>query len=337
MTGLVYDDIFLRHDTGPGHPERSARLVAIVQRLVNDYVWDELRRLPVRPSAEDRVGLRRLLERVHAPAYLDRLEAVCQSGERSLDSDTTVSPESFEAAMTAAAGTVSAVDAVMSGGSRSGAGNAFCAVRPPGHHAERSRAMGFCLINNVAVAAERLIAHHGLERVAIVDFDVHHGNGTQHIFEDRDDVLFISIHEHPRNFYPGTGFAHERGTGRGEGFTLNIPMDPGSGDQAYQAAFVKMILPRLEQFAPQFLLVSAGFDACEHDPLAHMKVSPEGLAWMTRRLKETAERFCGGRLVSVLEGGYDLRSLAECVGAHVRVLMHDDGDGDELMAMKAGF
>jgi acetoin utilization deacetylase AcuC-like enzyme len=212
---------------------------------------------------------------------------------------------------------VRAAGAVMDGQVR----NAFCAVRPPGHHAEFDRSMGFCMFNNVAVAAEYLIAERGLKRVAIVDFDVHHGNGTQHIFEDRGDVYFISIHEDPRMLYPGTGFAGERGTGRGEGTTLNLPMPPHAGDAAYREAFDRRVIPELEHFAPQFVLVSAGFDALAGDPLAHIELSYAGIEWISRQLVNVAEHHCDGRLVSVLEGGYDLKLLSECVALHLRVLM----------------
>ncbi|MEE9212001.1 MAG: histone deacetylase, partial [Phycisphaeraceae bacterium] len=201
--------------------------------------------------------------------------------------------------------------------------NAFCAVRPPGHHAEHDRSMGFCIFNNVAIAAEHLIREHGLERVAIIDFDVHHGNGTQHIFEDRADVLYISIHEHPQHLYPGTGFASETGRGPGEGTTINLPVLPGAGDDVYRRLFRQRVIPALDDFSPQVLLISAGFDACKDDPLAHVELSAEGFGWMTQQLRDAAERHCGGRLISMLEGGYDLRSLAECVAVHVGGLLGD--------------
>ncbi len=196
--------------------------------------------------------------------------------------------------------------------------------------------MGFCLFNNIAIAAEYLIAQHGYERIAIVDFDVHHGNGTQHLFEDRADVLFVSLHEHPTHLYPGTGFVHERGTGAGEGHTVNIPLDPHADDERLRYVVREHVLPRVRDYGPQFLLVSAGFDAAADDQLAHLNITPQGFEWMTRQLKEAAESCCEGRMVSVLEGGYDLRVLAESVALHVGVLMEEAGH-DGMMGMKAGF
>ena len=183
--------------------------------------------------------------------------------------------------------------------------------------------MGFCLFNNVAVAAEYLISHHGLDRVAVIDWDVHHGNGTQHLFEQRRDVLFISLHEHPSYLYPGTGFASETGVGVGEGYTLNIPLDPGSGDEVFRAEITLKVTPLLERFGAQFILISAGFDASRDDPLAHLEVSGDGFAWMTRYVMAESQRYCGGRLVSVLEGGYNLRRLGEDVALHVTALLGD--------------
>ncbi|MBI1335941.1 MAG: histone deacetylase [Phycisphaera sp.] len=325
-TGLVYDDRFLDHDTGPQHPERSDRLRAIVERLKRDHHWDRCLRLPVEPA------LVTSIQAVHDATYIEHVRATCEQGGAYVDvQDSAVCPVSFEVARLAVGGVIGAVDAVMAGL----CDNAFCAVRPPGHHAERDRSMGFCLFNNVAVAAQHLISQHRLGKVAIVDFDVHHGNGTQHIFEARPDVLFISLHEHPSYLYPGTGFSWEAGQDRGEGFTINIPFDPHAGDEAYRHAFKHKVIPALDAFGPDFVLISAGFDAACDDPLAHMQLSTLGFAWMTRQLKELAERVCSGRLVSVLEGGYDLRSLAECVSAHVAVLLEEDGH-DGLMGMKAG-
>ncbi|MCC7407622.1 MAG: histone deacetylase [Phycisphaeraceae bacterium] len=325
-TALAHDERCNEHATGEGHPERPDRLTAIVQKLRATHQWDELLHLPIKPAELESITA------VHDPAYVRRLQAACEMGESYIDAiDSAVCPRSYDAALLAAGAMIAATDAVMSGRAH----NAFAPVRPPGHHCEFDRSMGFCLLNNIAIAAQHLIDRYGLERVAIVDFDVHHGNGTQQLFEDRPDVLFVSIHEHPSYLYPGTGFAWEKGVGEGEGATLNMPLPPGSGDNEYRAAFESKILPALEQFGPQFLLISAGFDAAEHDPLAHQKVSPHGFAWMTRRLKALAEKHCGGRLVSTLEGGYDLRSLAECVSVHLSELMADEGE-DPAMAMKAG-
>jgi acetoin utilization deacetylase AcuC-like enzyme len=325
-TGIAYSDRFLEHDTGLGHPERADRLRAIVARLRAAHVWDRLKPIDFGPASAADVA------ELHDAAYIARVEADCRSGVAYIDTpDVPVCGASFGVALLAVGAARAAVDAVMAGRVR----NAFCAVRPPGHHAERDHAMGFCLFNNIALAAQRLLTRHGLKRVAIVDFDVHHGNGTQHLFEHRDDIFFVSLHEHPTHLYPGTGFGWERGKENGEGFTLNIALDPGSGDDEYRARFHGMLLPALNAYRPEFVLISAGFDAARGDPLAHMKVTPQGYSWMTARLKEVAERHAGGRLVSCLEGGYNLDMLAESVTLHVEALLADEGE-DPLMLMKAG-
>jgi acetoin utilization deacetylase AcuC-like enzyme len=326
-TGLIYDDRFLDHQTGAAHPERSERLVAIAQKLVQSYLWDEMARLPFAPATVEQVA------RVHNLNYIQRVQAACEQGESYLDAgDTPVGPTSYDVAMLAAGGCIAACAAVMKGV----VDNAFCVVRPPGHHAEHGRAMGFCLFNNVAIAAQYLIEAHRLRRIAIVDIDVHHGNGTQHLFEQRRDVFFISFHEDPRYLYPGTGFEHETGLLEGEGFTLNIPLPPKADDAVYRNAWKTRVAPRLHQFQPQFVLISAGFDATPDDPLAHLELSPQGYQWLTREIKGIAEEHCHGRLVSVLEGGYDLRALAECAVMHVQALLQQAGH-DGHMAMKAGF
>ncbi len=312
--GLIHSKRFLEHDPGPGHPERPDRLRAIEAALRQTGLWARLTRLPFQPA--DLAWI----ERIHDRRYIDRVFAVCEHGERWIDSpDCGVAPLTAEIAQLAVGGVLAAVEAVMNGD----VGRAFCAVRPPGHHAEREAAMGFCFFDSIAVAAEYLITRHGLKRVAIVDFDVHHGNGTQHLFEDRDDVLFISVHENPVTLYPGTGFASERGTPGtpGEGYTVNVPMDPGMGDDHYRRAFTRAVLPALVHYRPEFILVSAGFDAAGPDPLAHIDVTPRGFNWMTRQLCRVADDHASGRLVSVLEGGYDLQSLGECVVAHVAALL----------------
>ena len=311
-TGLVYDTRFEDHDTGAGHPERSARLPAVVDELHRRGLLEGLKWIDAAPIDLERAGW------VHTPAYLDRLRRACRGGRGYIDTpDSAVCCESYDIALLAAGGVLAATRAVASGE----VGNAFCAVRPPGHHAERDRSMGFCLLNNVAIAAECLLREHGLDRVAVVDFDVHHGNGTQHIFEDRADVLFVSLHEDPRVQYPGTGFSHETGHGPGKGYTLNLPMQPGCGDGEYARVMSERVLPTLDEYQPQSLLISAGFDAARDDPLGHMSITEEGFADITRMLKGAAERSCGGKIVSVLEGGYDLAALGNAVAAHVEVLM----------------
>ncbi len=231
--------------------------------------------------------------------------------------DSTICPESFEIARLAAGAAVNAVDAVMAGRVR----NAFCAIRPPGHHAEHGMSLGFCLFNNVAVAAQSLLDRYALSRLLILDWDVHHGNGTQHTFEADPRVLFTSIHGHPGILYPGTGYARERGTGAGEGFTINCPMMPPSSDTEYRKVFDDPILPAIERFRPEFVLISAGFDAHALDPLAPLELPTESFGWMTDAVLDVARRHASGRLVSLLEGGYSLEALADCVTLHLARLL----------------
>ncbi len=311
-TALVSDERFEMHLTGPGHPERPARLAAVRRRLRDTRQWDRMHHLAFAPAPAEAIA------RVHEDRYVQRLIDACARGSACIDCpDSAICPRSAEIAALAAGGLLAAVDAVMAGS----AANAFCAVRPPGHHAEAGMSMGFCLFNNVAIAACHAQARHGLERVAIVDFDVHHGNGTQHSFEARDDILFISLHQHPDTLYPGTGRAEEEGTAAGKGFTLNLPLMPGAGDDEYTAAFEQRVVPALDAFCPQLLLVSAGFDAAGADPLAQMAVTSAGFEAMTRYLTAAAARHCEGRLVSTLEGGYDLDALADAVVVHVEALL----------------
>jgi acetoin utilization deacetylase AcuC-like enzyme len=308
-TGLVTDPGFLAHDTGPSHPESPRRLEAILQRLESSDVFKRLVRLAA-PLVD-----RTWLETVHTPRHVDRLESVSpDQGYVYLDADTPMSPGSYRAALQAVGGTLAAIDAVMDGR----AANAFCAIRPPGHHAEPTRAMGFCLFNNVAVAARYVQRRYGLVRVLILDWDVHHGNGTQHAFYDDPTVLYVSLHQYP--WYPGTGAADERGDGPGEGFTLNVPMAAGRGDVEYLAAFDARIAPVVRAFAPEFVLISAGFDAHRDDPLAMMNVTEAGYRAMTEAVLAWAAASARGRIVSCLEGGYNLTALADSVEMHVRTL-----------------
>jgi acetoin utilization deacetylase AcuC-like enzyme len=312
-TGLVLDDCFREHDTGPGHPERPQRLVAIAEALANAKLTDRCARLPVREAALEHI------HRIHAPEYVARVEQTCCNGARYIDTpDSAVCPASYRLALLAAGSVLEAVDQVMAGE----IDNAFCAVRPPGHHALRNLSMGFCLLNNTAIAAEHLTHHYQLERVMILDWDVHHANGTQASFEDRRDVLLISLHGHPGWVYPGTsGWATETGVGDGEGYTLNLPMMPGAGDAEYRQAFIEKILPTVAAYQPQFVLVSVGFDAHRADPLAPIELDDESFDWMTRQAMNQAARYAGGRLVSVLEGGYNLDALGRCVRSHVAHLL----------------
>ena len=309
-TGFVYGDIFLTHVTGAGHPERPERLTAIVERLKQKGVFSKLvLHPPVAASSE-------WVTTVHAPAYVERVRKSCRAGTGYVDTpDAPASTNSYDVALAAVGGVLSAVDAVMAGRAR----NAFCAVRPPGHHALKDRAMGFCLFNNVAIAAKYIQQKHKLARVLIVDWDVHHGNGTQAAFYDDPTVLYFSVHQSP--FYPGSGSAEEKGAGKGVGFTLNVPLPAGCGDADYRKAFEEKLKPAAAAFKPDFVLISAGFDAAQGDLLGRMKITPEGYAALTRIVKGIADQHCQGRLVSVLEGGYNLDVLAASVEAHVRILM----------------
>ncbi len=307
-TGLVHHPRCLEHFAGPSHPERPERLRAVLERLEVGGVAGELDRRLASPAALESIG------RVHSLDYVRDVERVCGAGRAQLDDgDTYVSSESYDAAMLAAGGAIDALERVLSSEWK----NAFVAIRPPGHHAEESHAMGFCLFNNVAIAAKHLRAR-GLERVAIVDWDVHHGNGTQHTFERDPSVFYASLHQFPH--YPGTGAASERGIGDGRGTTLNCPLPAASGDREWLAAFEGSVLRELEVFRPQFVLVSAGFDAHRDDPLSGTRVSEDGFRRMTRGLIELARSHANGRIVSVLEGGYDLDSLARSAEAHVEEL-----------------
>jgi acetoin utilization deacetylase AcuC-like enzyme len=299
---------YLRHETGRRHPEEPARLTAIIRHLETTGMLTQLVQAePTEPSLD-------WLALAHTPDYISTIEDACARGVRALDPDTYISPDSYRAALLAVGGALLAVDHVMTGM----AANAFVALRPPGHHAERERAMGFCLFNNVAIAARYAQQHYGLKRILIVDWDVHHGNGTQHAFEDDPSVLFFSTHQFP--FYPGTGRTSERGNGAGLGYTVNIPLVAGCGDSEYQEVFEKVLYPAAQAFEPHLVLVSAGFDAHRDDPLASMHVTEDGYARMTTIVRDIAERFCEGRLVSLLEGGYNLEALARSVERHLQTL-----------------
>jgi acetoin utilization deacetylase AcuC-like enzyme len=306
MTTLFYTHpACLEHDPGRHHPESAARLRAVLDALAEPE-FDRLERREAPEAALD--DLRRVHPHWHVQNIMD---AVPRSGYVGIDADTILSPASGEAALRAVGAVIAAVDAVVTGE----ADNAFCAVRPPGHHAEPTRAMGFCLFNNVAVGALRARAAHGLGRVAVIDFDVHHGNGTQAAFETDRGLFYASTHQSP--LYPGTGSA--RGTGIGN--IVNVPLRPMSGSRQFRLGVTQRILPALDAFRPELVLVSAGFDAHRSDPLAQLMLDEGDYTWITEQLLEIAYRHAGGRLVSTLEGGYDLDALGASAAAHIRVLM----------------
>ncbi len=297
-TALVWDDRYQTHETGQGHPERPERLKAIHQVLPKNALWLAPR---LASSAE--------IQRVHTTDHVNQVMGIAGKPAGYFDADTPYGPHSSEAAFLAAGGLLTAVEAVESGEAQ----NAFAFPRPPGHHAESHRAMGFCLFNNVAVAARHLTENFGKKKIAIIDFDVHHGNGTQHIFYDRSDVFYVSLHQYP--FYPGTGASSEIGQGVGTGFTLNVPMTARGDDDDYEQAFDEQVMPALTTYNPDFILVSAGFDAHHLDPLGGMAVSKQGFYSMSSKLNALAKKTCDGKIVHVLEGGYDLRGLQEGVEA----------------------
>jgi acetoin utilization deacetylase AcuC-like enzyme len=295
-----------RHDMGEGHPERPDRLRAIDQALEAE-IFQNLAR-----DQAPRVALD-ALRRVHPADYVAAIEnASPKEGRVRIDQDTSMSPGTWEAALRSAGGAVFAVDEVMSGK----IDNAFVATRPPGHHAEAATPMGFCFFNNAAVAARHAQAAHGAERIAIVDFDVHHGNGTQDIFWNDKTVLYASSHEMPA--YPGTGALGERGE---HGNIVNAPLRAGDAGDTFRDAYETSLLPRIETFSPDLIIISAGFDAHHRDPLGNLRLREDDFAWITRKLMAIAARKCGGRVVSLLEGGYDLDGLARSVAAHVSALM----------------
>lgn len=307
MTTLLFTHhASLAHAMPAGHPECADRIKAVEQALEAER-FAALIRLEAPLGTLDQVAL------CHPESYAQALIAsVPAAGFVQVDADTLMSPGTIEAALRGVGGAVAAVDEVMAGKAR----NAFVAMRPPGHHAERERAMGFCFFNQAAIAARYAQAAHGAERVAIVDWDVHHGNGTQDIFWDDASVLYASVHEMP--LYPGTGAASERGT---QGTIVNVPLRAGDGSDEFRDAFETVILPRLDAFRPDLVVISAGFDAHWRDPLADLNLREADFAWATQKLMETADRYAGGRIVSVLEGGYDLDALAKSTAAHVAVLM----------------
>ncbi|OGP35237.1 MAG: hypothetical protein A2X88_03610 [Deltaproteobacteria bacterium GWC2_65_14] len=308
---MVTSGDYLGHRTRTGHVESPRRLHTIWKEIGKNGLHESL--ISLEPYMPDR----EFLERIHEPQYLDRFRAAVQEGKRTFSTrDCSIGPGSFEVALLAAGGVMAGVDAVMNGR----VDNIFCAVRPPGHHAGKATAMGFCFLNNVAVGAVYARAAYGAERIFILDWDVHHGNGTQEIFEEDPLTYFCSLHEHPSFSFPGTGRRMDRGKGEGYGFTLNIPLKPHTGDDEFLETFDREVIPEIESFRPDLILVSAGFDAHRDDPIADLDLTVRSFVHMTRRICEVADRFCGGRIVSVLEGGYNGASLAASAVAHLMTL-----------------
>jgi acetoin utilization deacetylase AcuC-like enzyme len=315
--GYVYDPLYLEHGT-PGHPEEPARLQAIVSYLEESGLLREL--VEIKPRDATPADL----ELVHSRELIARVRGTAEAGGAWLDPDTYVVSRSYEAALRSAGGVLAATDAVLDGEIAS----AFCLVRPPGHHSTPTRAMGFCLFNNIAIAAAHTLERRGLERVAIVDFDVHHGNGTQDAFYSEPRVLYVSTHQYP--FYPGTGHWRETGDGRGEGTTVNLPLPFGCGREDYLRAYREVAAPLLRRFQPQMLFLSAGFDAHFADPLAQMRLDTRGYYEISSLLKALADELCQGRVVCTLEGGYDHTVLAWSVRACIDALAGNEFAEDPL-------
>ncbi len=311
-TGYLHDNRYLLHDTGPYHPEVADRLIAIYDGIKAAGLLDHLTLIPaIRADIK-------WIETIHSTQYIRRFEEVCLSGNRTFDyPDNQMCTETYETAFLAVGGILDTLRRLMEGE----IDNAFCAVRPPGHHAERDQAMGFCYFNNVAIAARYLQQEHGIRRVGIVDFDVHHGNGTQHLFEDDPTVFYYSIHQHPSFAFPGTGREFEEGSEAGRGFTKNSPVLPGQGDDAYHKMLMADLKPSFERFQPEFILVSAGFDGHEEDDMSDITITTEGYTRIMKTIMEMVNEHAGGRVVSVLEGGYCLDRLGELAANHVRVLL----------------
>jgi len=318
-TGLAYTEAFLRHDTGVWHPEKAERLLAIVDTLKTTGTWDRLH--VWEPSVVDEPTL----ELIHTAQHVGTIKRLIEQGGGHIDPDTVASAASWEPALRAAGAVVEATDRVSVGQ----LSNAYCLPRPPGHHATPTRAMGFCLFNNVAIGAEWLLRNQRAERVAILDYDVHHGNGTQDAFYDRGNVLYVSLHQYP--LYPGTGHWTERGSGAGVGATVNVTVSPGSGDAVHTAALQRIVEPIVRRYRPDFILVSLGFDAFWGDPLASLRLSLGGAyVPLVRSARDLANELCGGRLVVALEGGYNPQALGHGSDAVCRLLLGEEPLPDPL-------
>lgn len=310
-TGFVYDERYLQHSTWEGHPETSERLVAIVDGLTEMGLMEKLVPIKVEPANQ------RWIEAVHNIRYIMRFEEACIMGMPDFDhQDNAICRDTYDTALLAVGGVLKAIDDMMEGK----VDNAFCAIRPPGHHAEIDKAMGFCYFNNVAIGARYLQRKWDITRVGIIDFDVHHGNGTQHIFENDDSVFYYSIHEHPSFAYPGTGREFETGLSTGEGFTLNTPILPGRGDMDYRKKLTTDLVPAFKKFKPEVVLLSAGFDAHVSDLMSGVNLTNEGYHFVSETIINLVNKYADGRVVSVLEGGYNLDVLPILVANHIKLL-----------------
>ena len=307
-TGFIQDDLFLQHDTGAFHPERKERLISITEGLRTYPRRDQLLQLKPRLASEEE------LELIHPSSYIRKIQATAGKPSTQLDPDTVASVMSYEVARYAAGSLLVLIDAVFAGE----IGNGFAFVRPPGHHAEPDHSMGFCLFSNAAIGAAYALQKYNLSKVLVVDFDVHHGNGTQKAFYQRSDVLYVSTHQFP--LYPGTGDFPEIGKGAGTGFTVNLPLPARTGDATYNLVFEKVVVPIAMSYGPEFVLVSAGYDAHIDDPLAGMEVTPNGFGAISQTLASLAEKLCGGKMVFLLEGGYHLKGLQDSVLKSLDVL-----------------
>ncbi len=306
-TGLFYDKVFLEHDTGQGHPECPARLSETIKYLSKQSWFNQLIHLSNPRSADQSIICLN-----HGSEYIERARHASLQGESMLDSpDVSICDQSYDIALQAVGASLELADRLMTGEINNG----FGLIRPPGHHAEQGMALGFCLFNNIAILARYLQQEYDLEKILILDWDVHHGNGTQHSFQEDPSVLYISLHQYP--FYPGTGSRSESGEGKGKGSILNCPMNAGATDEIYEMAFQEKVLPKIHQFRPDVVLISAGFDAHRADPLAQVNLSTESFGWMTQWMMEIADQYSEGRLISLLEGGYDLQALPLCVAEHL--------------------